>query len=378
MKKEQILKYIYLLAVCIFTLEVILFDSCYRDIAGLHGVFVLMRLSSYGMILVKLAWDLFSRKYSIRELLIYAAVGILLVLVAYFSGKKDYLIYWAFIVAGHDVDYRVIIKAALGVHLLALVLTIGGSLIGVIPNNINIRSDGTVREGLGFLFGGLIAHFVFYTVLLWIYCRKEVGTWIEFLLMLLLQCWVFSKTDTKAPFAFGIAALLGAAVLKLAQRQGLNKQIEKAAGYASWLIIPVSVCGILLLTYFYDPSVSFFHKLNSLLTDRLRYGHDAWMQYGIPLFGQRISWSVEKSSYNYVDSSYIHILLNYGVLMLGSVCVGFHCLCRKAAKNKSVFLLLCLAFVALHSMFDDQLLWLGSNGFLLCCSCFLSPSAKES
>ena len=37
----------------------------------------------------------------------------------------------------------------------------------------------------------------------------------------------------------------------------------------------------------------------------------------------------------------------------------------KISKKADIWALLCLTIVCTHSMFDDQLLWIGSNSFLL-------------
>ena len=81
--------------------------------------------------------------------------------------------------------------------------------------------------------------------------------------------------------------------------------------------MPILAAASFVLTILYTESISVLAVINQLLSNRLRIGRSGIVTYGIRPFGQTIdmigaggglTWPQE---YNFVDCSYIHILLRY-------------------------------------------------------------------
>ena len=134
----------------------------------------------------------------------------------------------------------------------------------------------------------------------------------------------------------------------------------------------VLTVGILLpiaLTYFYNGSSKFFHTLNIFLTGRLSLGHKAWSLFGVHLFGQRIDWALQQSTtsvfddYLYVDSSFVNILLHYGVILLIVIWFSYYQLIKREYFNTIEMLVFVVLII--HSMFDPQFFELMYNPLLL-------------
>lgn len=367
LKSEKLLEALFLCGLSGFVFEVILFDSTLRHVPWLAHVFVGLRLLSYALIVFKGFTDFFCRRYSLKEIIGFGAVGIVLLLVARYSGYKDFLIYLAFIAAGHNVEYRKVIRAALFSHLAALAVIFAFCGLGIVPNNINIRTDGTVRQGLGFDFGGLLAHFVLYTILLWIYDRQEHIRIVEILFLLLGQLFVYYKTNTNNPFFLGCLALAGTALLKYS---GTLRKFQKPYYVVALLMVPLAVGSICLLSYKYDSGVGWMHMLNRLLSRRLELGREAFNRYPVRWFGQPMEWNLKLDGYFYVDSSYLKILFTYGIATFCLFVGGLFLTSLQICRRKDIWFLLVLGIIVLHSMFDDQLPWIGSNTFMVCYSYF--------
>ena len=98
-------------------------------------------------------------------------------------------------------------------------------------------------------------------------------------------------------------------------------------------------------------------------------------EYGVSAFGEEIKWIGNggygyvfthfDESYNYVDCSYVRILLDYGVIFFVIVIIGFSLAARKAKQENDKYLLLSLAFVAMYSIIEPRLLEIGFNNFVL-------------
>ena len=86
--------------------------------------------------------------------LILLVVGIIQLLIA----KTPCLSIWHWCLSLLDIDFREIAKFTLIVEGCGCAVIVLSSLIGLIPNYYNTRSDGTVRYYLGFTYSTLLSH----------------------------------------------------------------------------------------------------------------------------------------------------------------------------------------------------------------------------
>ena len=89
--------------------------------------------------------------------------------------------------------------------------------------------------------------------------------------------------------------------------------------------------------------------------------HNALYNYGISLLGAKIDWvgMTEVSAtqtYNYVDNSFIQILLANGLIFFLILIYMLNILMSKMYINKQKHILYCLLFIGVHSLLDPQLL----------------------
>ena len=174
----------------------------------------------------------------------------------------------------------------------------------------------------------------------------------------------FALTDTKNAFAITTLAIVMALILKIWDEQ-FGKKIF------SFFIQYITLIGALLigtLTFFFDKSTFVSETINELLTNRLQLTYDAVQDYGIKLFGQAINWvggavyfEKEYVDYNYVDSSYMQIMLSYGIVLLIMIIVGYYLIGKMIVKEKAWYLGLVIILSAVHSTFDPQLMWIQYN-----------------
>ena len=95
----------------------------------------------------------------------------------------------------------------------------------------------------------------------------------------------------------------------------------------------------------------------------------AWYKYGITLFGQKISWITQSQwlselRYDYVDSSFLNVLFNYGVVILVLIVFGFYLLSYQRIAKSSYYTAM-LLILTLHCIYDPQLLEISHNPSIL-------------
>jgi hypothetical protein len=135
---------------------------------------------------------------------------------------------------------------------------------------------------------------------------------------------------------------------------------------------------------FYNTESLFFIMVNELLNGRIALAKAAIVKYGINMWGRYIVW-VGKSNtigyskntmadYNYVDNSYVQILLNYGLIFLIIICLIFTLCTWSAVKTENKSLSVVLFMIALQCITYPQLLYLVYNPFVLLIGVFINST----
>ena len=131
------------------------------------------------------------------------------------------------------------------------------------------------------------------------------------------------------------------------------------------------------------------HDLDTFLVGRLFYGHQAIETYGFTWFGQEITTigngldasgiATVQGSYNYIDSLYVKLFVQIGIIPALVFFGGFTALCVWAYKRSDWFLLAMLVILAVHLTIDDLSFALKYDILLLYLSFPLSrkAAAKE-
>lgn len=365
----EIRKRLFELAYCVYLFETILQYSKYGTMESIHLLFPVLRLVAYATLLCKLLLDFAAREFSIKDIGVIVLVGMPLAISAYVTRDKNLLIYWAFIVGAKNISLMRLLRLSLYVHIVSILFVVISCYAGVLENRIYYRNAAEQtgkRECLGFGYTTESANLFFYVVLMWIYLRKDKIKAAEWLAMASVVAVLYVKTDTKNATALALVAIIGSVALKYSANL---RKFHKLYAIVAVSIFPVLACFITWASYCYSGEVVFWQKFNGLISNRLSLGHSGFQNYGIRLWGQQIVWSAgslnEELAYNYVDSSYVQMLLNFGPIILEMVLAGAVTVGIALTKKKDTYLLLVLTIIAAHTTFDPQLMWIGYNTFVM-------------
>ena len=112
--------------------------------------------------------------------------------------------------------------------------------------------------------------------------------------------------------------------------------------------------------------------INAAFSNRPYFGKIALETYGVSLFGQPITWltgtdgtKVSGMDYFYVDSSYLHLGLNYGMLFLIIVLLIYSVVLYKAVRQKDYYLISIVTVILVFSVTEPRLMNLAFNPFPL-------------
>ena len=354
----------YLIVCTLYIFIRIMGTSLYKN-GGTEGLFKICLWAIYFAMAGKILMDFLYNEYSIKETCVLATISFLLFVNMRTTGIKDAFIYWIFIIGSKGTDYKKVMKWAAIAHFAALFSVIGGCSIHVLDNVIYLHGN-RIRESLGFTYTTEPANFFFYAVLIWLYFRNKKIQWAELILLIIVDVFIFKKTGTQSAFTLTLMAIFIFAAVKSFPWVGSWK-----VGY-SWLtalIVPFMVGFIFYTTCRYDPSASWLNKLDRLLNSRLQLGQAALEKYGIPVLGQQIRWiggaNAHWGRYNYVDSSFVQILVNYGWVFFCLLIIGLLFYEKAISDHQDFYLMIVFGMLVIHATFDPQLIWIMFNSFWL-------------
>jgi len=318
---------------------------------------------------LKIALDIIKEKYDLKSLFIIIFLSTFQCILYFKTGNLSMLILWIFILAAKGIEFDRIIEYSFYINAFLMLFVAASSLFGIVENRIYVRPNGDYRYSLGYQYTTNIANLYMHTIIMYVYWKKKKMSVISIVTLMAINVAIYRLTDTRNAFGIVCLILIGAVLLKyLDYFSRPHKWINYIYIYSVPFLALVSVCA----TALYNPNISWMNFINGLFSGRLQLGKVGLEQYGIKLFGNKIEWiggiiefEINKKTYNYVDSSFVQVLLEFGVIALVMASIYFVSLNRKAVRHKDIWFGLAVFLIALHSVLDPQLMWLEFNPFLL-------------
>lgn len=224
------------------------------------------------------------------------------------------------------------------------------------------RDTGIERYTLGYNYTTFSSNYFFHLTIFYLYIKGNLIKYLELGVLALLNIYLYNFTNTKAAVIYSVLAII---LVILMKKFNFSKGVSYINKFS--MFVGGFVAGLLTYLYKYDSAI--ISEINVILSGRLYYGYKGIEEYGITLFGQRITWITEvildsELQYNYIDSSYLNIMFNYGIIMLLFVMLGYYVLGKRNISNDIYYSILIL-IITLHSMFDPQLIEIMYNPSIL-------------
>lgn len=359
---------LFLIAWILFIVSTVLELSMWAS--NSNQVMLILKMVRYGAYLlcaINIISGMYERRLMAGLLLALAILGIGVI----GSTNKTMFLYAFLFFAAYGISSKTTICCSFFTRLILLVSIISASLLGIIEDYI-FTPEARARHGLGFTWTTTGAVIFFFLMLQYIYIRKKRISFIELLILEIINWLFYQYTDSRMVFAMGSLFLVVVLMAKVFCFKWRFLNLFRKI----YVIMPTLICLFALgLHMFYNKNIQLWEKLNSFLSDRLALGKSAVQAYGISFFGKKIEWvgySVVESNqeYNYVDCSYLQLLLEYGIIFLILVILIYTIIMYHAVKIKDYFLVVIIMFVLCISITEPRLMNLTFNPFpvLILCS----------
>lgn len=269
--------------------------------------------------------------------------------------------------SARDIDYKKLLCTFSVATFTVLLITVLSSNMGIIPNML-MNVNGGYRYSLGFTYVSFASQRLFFAICSYLMFKDKRITYLEMLFLLLLTIYFYKQTSTSSPFYLSIIVLAYALIsLKVVKRDIILKSIflSNIAKF-SYLI---SLC-IVLFFCFYS-SGEFFHLIDQFTHNRLRLSVEGFQNFGVHLFGQRISFRTLDifgnftSDYNFIDSSFVQLFVIDGLIVAGFMLFAITNVMKYFLSIRKDIVLACLGIMIIHGMFDPQMLVLQYSPLIL-------------
>ena len=318
--------------------------------------------------------------YSVRTIASVALVMLLAALNARHVGNT-LMLTLLFAVGMIGMDYHRVAKAQLALMTAMFLFIVIGSLAGLMENWGFDLTTKRPRYCLGFFYPSHTASLFFYGVLLFCFVMgSRLRLW-HIGVIALMDLWQYTYTDARA----GTVLALLAAVCVWLSRFG------KAPGRVVRVLLPsafvLCAAACLILTWAYQSGPVDLTALDNLLAKRLSMQQNALQSFSVRPFGQQITWIGHGGTghtqlaagerYNYVDSSYIKVLLDQGAVMWAVLLAGFTAASVRAVRRGEWALVIVLAFSAVYASVEQWWIHLGYDPFFILIGALFAPDADH-
>lgn len=299
---------------------------------------------------------------------------------SWISTGYDFLLDIALLTAGAvGISYRKILKAGFWTVLYVLLLAMLGSFAGCIPDLVYRQAGAMIRHSFGIVYPtDFAAHVAFLVLAGWVLYG---GTCAPLFACCALGLAVFTYYYCRAKCSVIILVLCALSMIYVSLTEKYSGKSRLLNLFSRWtdnaLTWVMTACAVMIicLAYFYNNSNAWAEAFNRLLNNRLLLGRQAMNDYGITWFGTAFDqigygggtvWSsTQIHNYNFVDSSYVLILVRYGAASLLALCARYVWMEKKALRNGCRRLAFAAALVAAHSVIEHHLPEICYNLFLI-------------
>lgn len=326
--------------------------------------------------------------YSVKQFLLLALALACICLVLRSSGSINPF-FWLLLIAGsRNIKFEKILKVYLAINVTIVLLAFCASSLDVIENLRYKTEKRGIRNSFGIIYPTDFGAHIFFMFLTFCYLKGEKLKYYHYGITILAAALVYrfsnARLDSGCTLALALLFSLGNWIVH-SRKVSWNIKILWERGWnklGMWVMPILSVFSI-GITVIYQRNSSAWQALNEIVSNRLELGRRGIDEYGWSLFGQPLTLvgfggSVgEQSNYNFVDCSYVYMLLRHGILFVVLMVVIFAICCYKNRHDR--YFLYAIALVSVNCMIAHHIIQIEYNPFALAllATCVREKSREE-
>lgn len=254
------------------------------------------------------------------------AMGVIGTILIYLNSGYTIPFLWLLVLLGcKNISFEKILKVYLVIVGSITVLALCAALLGVIENLVYKSADRGSRIAFGSVYVTDFASHIFYMIL--VYCYLKAGQLKVYhylgIIVITSLVYYFCKTRLDCVSMIVVVVVFGIDQWIKKLWYGGREVLKRWNFFWKWLgigIMPFMALISMVITLLYQEDNSLLFYIDKLLSGRLRFGKAGLTVYPIKFWGQTVDMigagGATKLSLNYffIDNSYIHVLLRYGLI----------------------------------------------------------------
>lgn len=285
------------------------------------------------------------------------------------------------IIGANQVSFRKILKVYVITGIAITIVVMAAAQMGIIENLVYHQKNRNVRIAFGSTYPTDFSAHIVFLILAYICIRGIRLKYIEIASFVLLGMFIqhFCQARTNAGCIFMVAAIC----LMLKVFHGIKIQ-EEPIWFTKVKKITATVFSVLTrysmvilmvfivsMTLLYDESNPMMVKLNYFLSKRLSHGKTGFKNYNVGFLGQYVEMhgfggkATAPDNYFFIDSSYVKIILCYGLVVTACILLMYFIIGKRAQKRNLIYLMTALGIIGIQCMFEHHIIEIAFNPFAL-------------
>lgn len=301
------------------------------------------------------------------------AIGFSGTILIYLNSGYTNPFFWFLVLLGcKNISFEKILKVYLVIVGSIMVLAFCAALLGVIENLIYKSAARGVRIAFGSVYVTDFASHIFYIILTYCYLKAERLKVYHFVCIIIIAGLVYYFCRTRLDCI---------SMLLIVIAFGINQWIQKFSHDGIWVLkkwrnfwrwlglvsMPLLAIASFITTKFYREDNQLLAFFDKIISTRLSLGKIGLDSYPIKLWGQPINMvgaggtTQWLSDYFFIDCSYIHVLLRFGLIFTIALLLAY-VLSSYKGKN-DIYFLLAIALISLNCVISHHILDISYNPF---------------
>lgn len=271
---------------------------------------------------------------------------------------------WLVVAFPSKIKIRTVLRCIWITNAVLIMLIVFLSVIHILPNNIQYQHDVT-RQSLGFSSPNSLGVAIAMTLMIWSLDKSDSWNLIHFVFSIIVLFAMYTICNSRAAMVFALFFVVALSVRSLFLKRKRGQRLENFVCKASCFAFPFAILIALFFLVFSTVCAdsSLFERMNSILSGRLAFIAMFYKQYGIHMFGQEISTTGMKASFDQgtswsgVDCAYISSSMSEGVLLTLGLVMLFEMFSIYNARHIRSFGLSLMIIVLALFCLTENLLW---------------------
>lgn len=305
-------------------------------------------------------------------------MGLLAGIIAITAKNRTLIFLLLIFLALRKMNFDKLIEISLKIYMTGFLITVILAILKIIPNWEFSRGN-TPRYALGFIYATDSIGVYLAIILMFFYIKKDKATNMELLVFELINVFMYSYTDGRLSFIL-ISAILFIQFISrynFVKNVFYNSIIQKCLKALCHTLPVILFLGLHLLVIMYANNNIVANKINRLISDRVKLTYQAYRNNDVKLFGNDIKWQGwggygykgaeedQEFIYNFVDSSYARLILDYGIVFSCIVIYAYREILLRSYENENYWLIFSIMFILGWSFIEQYIFNIDKNMFIL-------------